>query len=268
MFISFHPKYTFISTGDKTAFYTLREGGDLTVLVNNVYVTYFHTYHIQNLSTDRDTALTKGNEISEHLGLPFKPNADFDLNEIKRRSHEEAEAHRRAEIEAEEARRTEAAELYEAAKTDGLLLVGKYISKTAEEVAEIDPDYLYWMAAEADPEAVRFSKFNASALIAKKWADANPLPISEWVGEEGTKVEFEGRLTKTVDINGMYPTTLFRFVTEDGNVIIIYSTAKKMNELEAGDTVKILATVKKHDRSFYEPHGNNKVTVLNRPKVL
>lgn len=270
--VDFKPEYTVISTGDKTAFYTLRVVGTAIGINANGRYAFNHSYFIRNLSTDREKALETGTYYSEQLGYPFKPNADFDLNDIKRRRSEDLVAEREA-LERYERERTEAAVAdYDRDVTAGVLLMGKYADRTIEEVAETDPDYLYWLAREAveysESETVFYNKFNASALIAKKWADANPRPISNWIGEVDEKITFTAKLTKIVDINSFYASTLFRFVTDQGNIVVMYSTAKKMYELNKGDVVTIQATVKSHDNSMYEDVDNSKVTLVKRPKIL
>ena len=82
----FYPEKTFISTGCKQNFYTLRKWG---VLRDNRGVTRNTSLYVQNLSTDKDKALLKGKEISRKLGLPFDPEIDFDLKEIERREGSE-----------------------------------------------------------------------------------------------------------------------------------------------------------------------------------
>lgn len=273
MIIDFRPEYTFISTGEKIAMYTLRVAGTAVLMICGERSVINHSYYIRNLSTDREKALSVGAEISGLLGHPFKPNADFDLNEIKRINAEESKERREA-IERDIRERTEAAITeYKGDLDEGILLIGKYVGRSVTEVGENDPEYLRWLAGNAEEysetdESIYYSKFNASALIALKWVRDNPRPTSEWIGNVGDKIEFTAKLTKIVDINGQFPTSLFRFVNNEGSVITTYSTAKKMEELHVGDEVTIKATVKRHENSVYEEIDNDKVTIVNRPKVI
>lgn len=266
--VSFEPTHTFISTGDKTAFYTLRQSGVATAVECGVYITFRHSYYIQNLSTDSATAIKRGQEISESLDLPFYPNADFDLNEIKREKAEVIAA-RNAAIEAERKQQELSALVeYKNSVTAGVMLVGKYNGVLVTDVAKNDPEYLYWFATQYDDEATMFSAFNASAKMASIWATANPKPISNWVGTVNQELLFTGKVTTIRNISGMYSSTLYRIVDESGNIVITYSTAKKFDELDIGDVVTIKGTVKKHETSMYEMTDNDHVTVLSRPKLI
>lgn len=74
----FDKKFTFISTGDKKGFYTLRVYGHNRTNGKNA------SAFIRNLSTDKDRAITKARLLSEELGLPLNEEIDFELNEIAR----------------------------------------------------------------------------------------------------------------------------------------------------------------------------------------
>jgi len=80
----FYPEKTFVSTGQKQNFYTLRKWGILKDHAGSVRNT---SLHVQNLSTEKDRASLKGKEISRKLGLPFEPEIDFDVKEIQRNKH-------------------------------------------------------------------------------------------------------------------------------------------------------------------------------------
>ena len=74
----FDKKFTFISTGDKKGFYTLRVYGHNRTNGKNA------SAFIRNLSTDKDKAIAKARLLSEELGLPLNEEIDFELNEIAR----------------------------------------------------------------------------------------------------------------------------------------------------------------------------------------
>lgn len=80
----FYPEKTFISTGQKQNFYTLRKWG---ILKDNTGSVRNTSLHVQNLATDKDRAILKGKEVSKKLGLPFEAEIDFDVKEIERNKH-------------------------------------------------------------------------------------------------------------------------------------------------------------------------------------
>ena len=82
----FYPEKTFVSTGEKQNFYTLRKWG---ILKDHVGVVRNTSLHVQNLSTDRDKAILRGKEISKKIGVPFEPEIDFDVKEIERNKHKQ-----------------------------------------------------------------------------------------------------------------------------------------------------------------------------------
>lgn len=85
--MSFSPDRTFIATGQQSKMYTLRKWG----LFDNGVSEFLGSLYIQNLATDKERAIAKGEAISEKLGIPFDPEIDFELNEIKRRKLEDAD---------------------------------------------------------------------------------------------------------------------------------------------------------------------------------
>lgn len=268
MIISFSPEYTFLSTGDKTAMYTLREYGlAMGVDMKGQRYEFMTTFYIQNLSTDKEKALAKGAEISANINLPFKANADFDLNEIKRKSREAAEQER-ADAEAyEQERRVKATQDYTNALGEGVMLAGKYTGDEVEKVGEQDVEYLQWFAGQA-VDIDYYSKFHATAKIAAKWLEENPQPISEFQGEVGDTLIFSGIVTKALEMNGQFYTVLYRFKTATGNIITTFTTAKAFDEVQVGDELTISAKVKAHEHSPYELQDNDKVTVVARPKII
>ncbi|MDV7393748.1 hypothetical protein RZS08_20390, partial [Arthrospira platensis SPKY1] len=122
------------------------------------------------MSNDKATAEEKAEYLSVQIGVPFKGNAEFDLNEIRRRKSEEVAAQReaveRAIKEAEEKLQAE----YVRSMQEGVLLCGKYCGMSPSEVEDID--YLRWMASQIDldaPEGLERSKWSISCQIAAKW---------------------------------------------------------------------------------------------------
>ena len=124
----------FISTGDKSGFYTLKQ-----LVLEPVYTkTEFGNFpsgvsekevFYQNLSTDKDEAIAKAKQIT---GLTL--NADFTLEEITRLKAEEYAA-----------LRAERAE-YLATQDWSIFHFGKYTGKSVSEVFELDQQYVLWVA--------------------------------------------------------------------------------------------------------------------------
>lgn len=264
MTYDYNELYTFVSTGDKTAMYTLR----VMCFVKHSEGHYMKDYYIRNLSTDKEKANVAARFFSEQMGLPLKSDAHFDLNEIKRRKSEEIEQARlhqeRIEQERIEKQRIENLEKIE----ENVFLIGKYTGETPHEVAAAgDVQYIQWLANQAqDVNDNYFDKFNISAIIAKKWVEENPLPESEFVGEVGVKSTFKVRINYVRCVQSFRSVTyLFHMSDENGNVLKTFSTAKSMMDAPENEWITIQATVKQHDNCPYE---NKKVTMLKRPKVI
>jgi hypothetical protein len=83
------------------------------------------------------------------------------------------------------------------------------------------------------------------------------LKNSQHLGEVNTKVAFKGVVLKFSTKDGMYGTTyIYRFLTEDGNVVVWFaSNHQSVNE---GDKVSVKGTIKKNDE--YEGVKNTVVT--------
>lgn len=262
MITDFKPTSMFLSTGEKTAMYTARYAGTyIGVGSDGLPYSFFGSSFITNLSTDRQTAIDKIAELADQSGVPYDTTADFDLNEIRRISKEEAIERQRQIREHEEAMEREHAENIQ----KGIFVIGKFTGLTAVEIAEIDEDYLRWMAAHAPSN----TPFGVCVALATEWAKNNPEPTSRFVGIAGDKVKLTLKLKAVTYFESQFGTqTLFRFLDEKGNIILCYSSAKAMRDLDRGDVVTIQATVKKHEISMYEKPDNNQVTVISRPKVV
>ncbi len=258
------PIYTFISTGEKTALYTLRCMYEVPVVIQGVNRIILKDYHIQNLSNDKATAEEKAEYLSSQIGVPFKGNAEFDLNEIRRRKSEDVQAQReaveRAMREAEEKVQAE----YVRSMQEGVILCGKYKGMAPSEV--LDTDYLRWMAVQIDleaPEGLERSKWSISCQIVAKWLKDNPVKESNWVGEVGQKVILSVTLQKVYFIQGQWPTILYKGITEEGNIVVFYTVASGFSDLKVGEVFSVTGTIKKLDE-----HKGVKQTVLNRPKLV
>lgn len=254
--MNFTATHTFISTGAKTAMYTLREAGYFTT----EYGTAYADFYITNLSNDKDTAIEKAAKISNEYDLPFRTDGElFSLNEIKRRAAEEVEAQRVAREKAEQEKIQQEQEFYEISLSEGMILVGKYAGRTIDEVVSITKGYIEWLSTQYNEGAV--SAFNVGAKLAHDWVKAN-VKDSEYVGTVGEKITVTGEVKTTRSVSGFYGTTRMVVVaTENGELVKLYSTAKAAYALREGDNVSITGKVKSHEKDYY--NRDQKTTLLN-----
>lgn len=96
----------------------------------------------------------------------------------------------------------------------------------------------------------------------KAEASKNPDEIpSEYIGEEGDKIEIELVLDKVRGFNSNYGYT-YIYIFKAGNNVVIWKTQKGL-DLEAGGKVKVKATIKEHSE-----YDGVKQTYITRAKVL
>lgn len=96
----------------------------------------------------------------------------------------------------------------------------------------------------------------------KAEASKNPDEVpSEYIGEEGDKIEIELALNKVGGFNGTYGYT-YVYCFKAGNNVVVWKTQKGLN-LKEGGTVKVKATIKEHSE-----YDGVKQTVITRAKVL
>lgn len=91
---------------------------------------------------------------------------------------------------------------------------------------------------------------------------------SEWIGQVGDKKVSTTGTVVTVRNCGSYSYSgpdsyLFIWVTEEGDKVKTFSTSSTFADVEEGDTITVVATVKDH-----EVYNDEKVTVMTRSKVV
>lgn len=268
--MSFHiekPMYGFISTGDKVAMYTLRVmytgweefGGERFRATRD----YYHG----NLSTDKNTANIKALEYCKNEGIEFKSDATFDLNEIKRRSHEEVERLREIERKEREAAFAEYREKklaeYTEARTSRVLLCGKYQGVAVENV---DLGYVSWCAKQSDDfvsdDGIP-SRFGVNIEICKEYLEKTGLGDSKWIGSIGDVVELSLKLQTVKWTKSQFPSVMFVGTDDAGNEVKFFTTSKKFNDIKAGDTIKVSGVVTSHDE-----WNDRKSTLLKKQKLI
>lgn len=268
MIVSSTPIYGFISTGELTAMYTLRIMASV-VSVNSLgqRETFMDDYYIQNLSTDKQIADDKANSILAQMDIPFRPNADFDLNEIKRRKASEVAAEREAREQAQREYLKLEADRFAAQTTAGFMVCGKYIDKTAQEIVDLgDIDYILFAARE---HAVQVSTgpWAVNCAVANEWLQNNPQKASEYVGVVGEKITLELTVRTVRVCHGAFYTVLYVCATEAGDLVKFFTTAKAFDDVEKGHKIKVQGAVKAHEIDCFI-NGHPKVTMFNRPKMV
>ena len=254
--------YTFISTGDKVGFYTLRVMERVAVYIEGVPHLFLKDFYIQNLSTDKAIAEDKAERISAEMDLPFRGNADFDLEEIKRRQSEETRAQKEAQEQVIRDREETIKQEFFAAIGESVFVTGKYSGRTASDVAKSDIGYLFWVAGEFVEGSV--SKLQINASIAKKFIEINNVQRPGYVGEIGNDVVVDLTLKYSKWTNGQFPSIMFIANTAFGEEVMFFSVAKKFTALNDGDNFSIKGMVKDHRESF----SGSKQTIINKPKIV
>lgn len=251
--------YTFISTGDKVAMYTLRVMMKCRIQVGQDSFFELRDYYIQNLSNDKATAEAKAVQMSEMMQLEFKGNADFELNEIRRTRDAQAlelrQAAERAHIERLAAWDAERTEQIQA----GVFIMGKYTGKTAAEVAADDLGYLFWLAGEIEANG----KLGICAKIAANYINETGVQLPGYVGEVGEPIELALTLKRVFWTQGQFPTLMHIATTPQGNEVVFFSVAQGFKEIEIGQSFTITGTVKDQR----EGYNGQKQTIINKPKL-
>lgn len=256
--------YGFISTGDKVALYTLRIMSRVRMTIFGRSQFVLRDYYVKNLSNDKAKAENAAKTICDQLNIPFKGDASFELNEIKRQRDGEA-AEKKAEYDRQQREYQEAqTERFQRQLAESVMLTGKYLGKSPAELVDLDLGYLFWIASEFNDDYLTPNNlFQISASIAKKYVDENNIKPKGYVGEIDESIELTLTLKNVIRTNGQYPSYCFKCNTPDGYSIVFFSTAKAFLALQPGETFKVTAIVRNH--SEY-----NRVcsTVLTKQKIV
>ena len=256
----------YISTGEKTAMYTLRvqymgiDGWGHPAIMDD---------YICNLSTDADKALSKATayveQNAEGQGVKF---TGFSLDEIKRRAAGVA----KAEQEAADAARWEEEENRRVAReAAGLQLVtqGKFpFGKYREELFEVAPkSYVKYIAenfvAEEGDKVVEMLLVELKRLYPEAFVEMpkpNGKHVDAWAEKE--KVEFKATVIAAFGYEGYYGwVDVTKFVKDSGELIVHSGT--RNFDIEEGDIVVMKGTVKAFDE-----YDDENQTLIIRPKLL
>lgn len=130
-------------------------------------------------------------------------------------------------------------------------------------LANVPASYLQWLVFKSGLCEVENTDFNPMAVVAQWIRDNMEIPEikeSNWVGEEGEKIESELTVDSVRDIDGVYGTTwLYKLVDADGNQFTWFASKPALKGL---NKAKLKFTVKKH--TIYQ---DVKQTVITRAKV-
>lgn len=239
----------FISTGALVGFYTL----NINVVEEGISKNTF----IKNLSTDKNKALSEALEYSKRFSIPLISDADFDLNEIKRKTREEAE---RAEFEKIERERIEketyAKEVLDAV-TGKVFIGGKYAGISVSKVFETDPTYILYLADQYN-EKESNCKEKINYRIAHNFCIENNVGKPEYIGVNEEKIEIEVVLRAVTIKEGIYPS--WKYICTNGiNTIMFNTNSKKFASLNVGDTFKVSGKV-------VHLGFDKKINFINKPK--
>lgn len=288
----FQPKL-FIGIGETMAYYTLREtylhevcipgeGPMGNAVVNGVYqgekIEEVRSFHHFNLSQDPDEAIAKAKEASFKLGIPFsctKEKIVEEMREIKRRTEEQIKADQlkweitQAQIEALKIkwameREAEKIEKFEEVTPHGTHYI-TWGSHAFCHANKLPREYCTWVVANKD----KFEDYSFMLHLAKTLEEKYPEQLLEeiklkpktYFGEVGTRYDLELTVIKCFGFEGFYGKTYVTTMADKKG--ICFNVMSGAFSAQAGDKIKIKATVKEH-----KPYKGQAQTVLQRVKVL
>lgn len=282
--------HLFIGIGANYNFFTLRETylhtsyipgpGDFgNAVVNGVYQgsneTEVRSFHHFNLSTDADEAFAKATEHAAEMGLELiskREDLAIQMSEIRRANAEELAARARAQAEREAQWALERAQRDEAERADierGIISFGRKFQGAPKRIEEVDSGYLAWIV-KMEHEFEEGSKMRALA-VAIRTRFSHLLPRTPerdlFVGEEGKREVFSVEVLRVHTFHRPAFGAPWRdeavhivtFITPEGACLVSKGSFRAVK----GETMKIKATVKQHDR--YEGQAQ---TVIQRIAVV
>lgn len=224
-------KQLFISSGKLDRMYTLRVVRECR---STNGIVFLRDEYWCNLATDWTRACEKASNIAEELQVSVL-GEEFSLDEI-RRSKADLAKEAAEEIAEEMARReasvkaTEVAEFNEVVQTS-TFVVGKYRGRRLDEVIELDPAYVYYLASMHDDSTDNFGKFAAQCKFCHEWVSRNPMGAHSAL--PGELIEVEARILGTIAFNGTYGISyLVKLVDAQRRFYNVFTTSKKILGLD------------------------------------
>jgi hypothetical protein len=251
----------FISTGELSAMYTLREYGFYYSSEGQKLPT---SYYHSNLSIDKNKAIEKAKAITGLSDIPF--DAPENLSEYREGVAEAARIEQEARQAAYEERQREQQKAQYKAIEAGLYPFGYNTENHNKPIKEIEVSLLNWWATKAEVEE------NSPAQALKVYINKNckelllPTPNNEHVGTIKKRQEFNVTVVRkggfqSYDYYGNETwTSITTMITDKGHCLVVFSAAWSANP---GEKLKIKATVKDH--SDYDGQAQ---TIVQRVKTL
>jgi hypothetical protein len=248
----------YISRGDTNAMFTLRKSWVEPVQYGNTFRRVKHDVHVQNLANDEVRARAKAQEIADAVGFPLTAEiSDMPLRSITRRSHEEMEAERTAQVEYFLKMRAERETELLALVAEGKIPFGW---RKGDEIAKTPMGYLNWVVSEdfeANSEVAKAFRAKVAEYLATL-----PVKVSRHQGNVGERITFTAKVMKVMNFGSYVYGAPARYMTlledEEGNVFKMVGVYLA----EVGKTITVTATVKEHSE-----YNDNAQTVIQRPKV-
>ena len=252
----------FISTGELSAMYTLRERGHY---YTGEGVKMPTSYYVKNLSTNKEKAIKKALAYTGLKEINF--GAPDDLNEYREGvAQAEREAREQAQRDYEAMLKTREEHQNELIKK-GLYPFGDGTDKHAKSISELDVGLVNWWATMAEVEADT-PAYNLQNYIKEHCQDLLfPVPNNDYFGEVKKRYEFNVTVTKSIsfmsyDYYGREETKFITtMVTDQGYCLVVFSTAFYP---EVGEKMKVKATVKNHKE--YDGQAQTIVQRVNEVK--
>lgn len=275
--ISQPKSHVYIGTGERTGFYTLRKvEWTKRVSYDGLGVAVFcgwecNDFYVKNLSTDPKQAESKAADYAVKYGLEDYASADFDLDAwgtFIAENRGQLIGYRRSPI---------------------IVFGTKHAGHTFAHVCETDPDFVHWMFdtcagiledVDAAMRSKRLNRLELTVIAMNEMIEDGRLFLPEkvevvqepevpsnWIGEIGDKIEFQGTLVFRKAFDTQYGTNVIFIVkAENGDVVKFFSTSVTFDDVNRGDWIHLKGTVKSHDEDEYR--DNNHVTMLNRVKCI
>ena len=237
----------YLGTGEKTMMYTLRVQWFEKVMFEGEHVTLERDSYIQNLSTNKHSAVQKAAEMGYTIELPL-----FDLEEIRRNDAEKIVRLREERELKEETERI--------AKEDALISIiklgkfpfGKFREQNFEEA---DTSYIiYWLKSDPQDSVTRSLvsmlrvKFKNLVKILDMKANG------EYFGNPKTRYQnIKGTIIEKFSFMGFYGwNTVMKVISETGE-LLVYKGAGNLempngDYPEIGDIITFAGTVKEHSQ--------------------
>lgn len=255
--------HMFISIGETSAFFTLRESYLHTYTVGGRVCTEVRSFHHQNLAQDIGEAIEKAIRLSAAHGLPLvgadREALQQQLRDIKRATADEiAERERRAaQWEAERAAR--AAEWHE----EQLQMIRDGLSPLraswGRKIESLEREFVTWLVDQrAEGRFEQGSIIEALADAIEKNYPALLLPKPDrdkHFGQVGQRVTIEGTVVRSIRLEGQFGVSYFVTIVANGICFI----SKGSFNAKAGDSIRVKGTIKKHDH-----YKGQAQTVVNR----